>query len=378
MTDQSYIAPEPPPAATLRQALRNGLGIAALILGTLGTLAGPSRSCSGPPCILGAIGLILVFVGRARAKRGEATNGRTALVGIITSAIAFVLSIVGVVIVVDAFGEAADEIGQIVEEPTATVDPSEPVESEPAVEPPPVEEPAEDTAAAGVVGDTITVSEDGTDVGEVLVEEVTTRETPSDSQFGIHRPRQVLDRDHCRHGHRHADLRHQPVRLLPAGPGRQPVGRLRRQRRLRGHRHRPAGDDPQRRRDRTRNDRVRRAGGGRRARLCARAAVVGKLDTDLKRPATPSGALVRTDHVRHDVTAVRLLVRDGWPASGHSTPAVTRPAPTGPRNPVGPDHRPGRGVEISTGAGSVSAAGHVGGVEGTPTRSRYLGSDMRT
>ena len=108
--------------------------------------------------------------------------------GIITSAIAFVLSIVGVVIVVDAFGEAADEIGQIVEEPTATVDPSQPVESEPAVEPPPVEEPAEDTAAAGVVGDTITVSEDGTDVGEVLVEEVTTRETRATPSSGIHQP----------------------------------------------------------------------------------------------------------------------------------------------------------------------------------------------
>jgi hypothetical protein len=43
------------------------------------------------------------------------------------------LSIVGMVIVFDAFGEAADELAEIAEEPTAAVDSPE---SEPAAEPP--------------------------------------------------------------------------------------------------------------------------------------------------------------------------------------------------------------------------------------------------
>jgi len=46
------------------------------------------------------IGLILGFVGRGRAKRGEPTNGTIALWGIIASAVAVVVSIVGLVILI--------------------------------------------------------------------------------------------------------------------------------------------------------------------------------------------------------------------------------------------------------------------------------------
>ena len=50
--------------------------------------------------ILGIIGLILGFIGRSRAKRGEATNGTMALWGIITSAVVVILSIVEIVVII--------------------------------------------------------------------------------------------------------------------------------------------------------------------------------------------------------------------------------------------------------------------------------------
>jgi hypothetical protein len=50
--------------------------------------------------IFGIVGLILGFIGRGRAKRGEATNGTMALWGIITSAVVVVLSIVELVFLI--------------------------------------------------------------------------------------------------------------------------------------------------------------------------------------------------------------------------------------------------------------------------------------
>jgi Domain of unknown function (DUF4352) len=187
MTD--YPPPEypPPPAeqtpTAVQQPPRNGLGITALILGIIGTISGIIPLFFWLAGILGVIGLILGFVGRGRAKRGEATNGAMALWGIITSAIALILSIVGLVITVGAFGEAADELAETAEEPTATT--VDPVESEPAAESPAEEQtPPAETVAQGAVGDTAVVSEDGVDVGEVLVEDVSTSTTPTDPEFG--------------------------------------------------------------------------------------------------------------------------------------------------------------------------------------------------
>ncbi len=59
--------------------------------------------------ILGVIGLVLGFVGRGRAERGEATNGTMALWGIITSAVAMVLSVVGLLILVGVFADQSEE-----------------------------------------------------------------------------------------------------------------------------------------------------------------------------------------------------------------------------------------------------------------------------
>jgi Septum formation/Protein of unknown function (DUF2510) len=86
--------------AAVQQAPRNGLGIAALILGIVGVVVGIIPFFFWIAAILGVIGLILGFVGRGRARRGEATNGTMALWGIITSAVAVVVSIVGLLILI--------------------------------------------------------------------------------------------------------------------------------------------------------------------------------------------------------------------------------------------------------------------------------------
>ena len=91
--------------AAVLQAPRNGLGIAALILGIIGVVIGIIPFFFWVAGILGVIGLILGFVGRGRAKRGEATNGTMALWGIITSAVAVVVSIVGLVILLIAVAD---------------------------------------------------------------------------------------------------------------------------------------------------------------------------------------------------------------------------------------------------------------------------------
>jgi hypothetical protein len=64
-----------------------------LILGIIGVVIGIIPFFFWLAGILGVVGLILGFVGRGRAKRGEATNGTMALWGIITSAVAVVVSI---------------------------------------------------------------------------------------------------------------------------------------------------------------------------------------------------------------------------------------------------------------------------------------------
>ena len=94
-TDHTTTAPTgPADQAAVPKAPRDGLGLAAFVLGVFGLILGFIPLGFLGAGLLGIIGLILGFVGRGRAKRGEATNGRTALWGIILSALAMVLSVV--------------------------------------------------------------------------------------------------------------------------------------------------------------------------------------------------------------------------------------------------------------------------------------------
>ncbi len=77
-------------AAGYPQKPRNGLGTAALIVGILAIL-GIIIVFGG--VILGIIAIILGFIGRGRAKKGQATNGGMATAGIVLGVIAIVASV---------------------------------------------------------------------------------------------------------------------------------------------------------------------------------------------------------------------------------------------------------------------------------------------
>ena len=78
----------PPPAAP--QVLKNGAGIAALVVAIAGIVTALS--------VIGGVGLglaavVLGIIGRGRAKRGEADNGGLALAGIVLGALAVIAGI---------------------------------------------------------------------------------------------------------------------------------------------------------------------------------------------------------------------------------------------------------------------------------------------
>ncbi|MFI6943104.1 DUF4190 domain-containing protein [Streptomyces sp. NPDC050418] len=103
----------PPPGPYMMQP-RNGLGIAGLVLGIIGTVLFLTIWVG---IVLGILALIFGLIGRGRAKRGEATNGGVALAGAILGGIALLASSVwlvfAVLIVSDAVDKVNDEITQV-------------------------------------------------------------------------------------------------------------------------------------------------------------------------------------------------------------------------------------------------------------------------
>ena len=81
---------------------RNGLGVAALVLAVIGLVA----SCSvAGGLVLGIAAVILGFMGRGRAQRGEANNGGVAMTGIILGALAVVVSLAFIALYFNVFNE---------------------------------------------------------------------------------------------------------------------------------------------------------------------------------------------------------------------------------------------------------------------------------
>jgi len=75
-----------PPA----RARRNGLGVAALVLGILAVVC--SITVVGG-VLLGLLAIVLGALGRGRARRGEADNGGVALAGLLLGAVGLLLSV---------------------------------------------------------------------------------------------------------------------------------------------------------------------------------------------------------------------------------------------------------------------------------------------
>ncbi|HZD64933.1 MAG TPA: DUF4190 domain-containing protein [Acidimicrobiales bacterium] len=84
--------PAPTPARATQP--RNGMGIAALVLGIL-SLVGIVTIAVG--AIFGILALVFGVVGWSRARRGQATNGGLALAGAITGGVGLKVSVALVV-----------------------------------------------------------------------------------------------------------------------------------------------------------------------------------------------------------------------------------------------------------------------------------------
>ncbi|MFF4079020.1 DUF4190 domain-containing protein [Streptomyces sp. NPDC001777] len=102
---------------------RNGLGIAALVLGVIGAVSGLIPLLFWLAGILGVIALILGLAGRGRAKRGEATNKGVTTFGAVLGLVSLILSVVGAVITFKAVGDAVDDIDKAISETTASAKP---------------------------------------------------------------------------------------------------------------------------------------------------------------------------------------------------------------------------------------------------------------
>ncbi|MGO4446118.1 DUF4190 domain-containing protein [Mycobacterium sp. 2YAF39] len=85
----------PPPTS----APKNGLGIASLVTAIIALL-----SVFGG-VVLGFVAIILGFMGRARVKRGEATNGGVAIAGIILGILSIIEAVAIIALMVWGFGE---------------------------------------------------------------------------------------------------------------------------------------------------------------------------------------------------------------------------------------------------------------------------------
>lgn len=91
--------PPPPPGGVpgpgSPQQPSNGLGLSAMIVGIASI---PALCLCGLGILTGIVAVVLGFLGRQKAERGEATNGGMALAGIITGGVAVVLGTLWLVV----------------------------------------------------------------------------------------------------------------------------------------------------------------------------------------------------------------------------------------------------------------------------------------
>jgi membrane-bound ClpP family serine protease len=84
--------PPPPPAASRRP--RNGLGVAALVIGVASLVAAISFVLFPLALLGGLVGLILGIIALTRGNDKGATNTGQAIAGVVCSALALIISIV--------------------------------------------------------------------------------------------------------------------------------------------------------------------------------------------------------------------------------------------------------------------------------------------
>lgn len=90
MTDP---APSAPPLPSSPSRSRNGLGVAALVIGVASLVAGISFVLFPLALLGGLVGLIIGIIALSRGKTTGASNGGQALAGLICSVLALILAI---------------------------------------------------------------------------------------------------------------------------------------------------------------------------------------------------------------------------------------------------------------------------------------------
>lgn len=121
MPPQQWGPPPNYPQAVL--APRNGLGIAALVLGICGVLSGLIPFFFWFALIAGVIGLILGLVGFGRTRKGRATNRKTSIAGVLLSTGAIAMGIWGAVILFQATDQLMKDLGSATDSAPAAVAP---------------------------------------------------------------------------------------------------------------------------------------------------------------------------------------------------------------------------------------------------------------
>ncbi|MGW6504422.1 DUF4190 domain-containing protein [Nonomuraea angiospora] len=116
----------PPGQANHPQRMRNGLGVAALVIGIIGTLFGLIPVLFFVAGTLGLLAVIFGFIGRARAGRRAASNGGMALSGAILGLISMALATWGLIVTVSAVGDAATQMDQMLSSATASPEAASP------------------------------------------------------------------------------------------------------------------------------------------------------------------------------------------------------------------------------------------------------------
>ncbi|WP_063792416.1 DUF4190 domain-containing protein [Streptomyces atriruber] len=97
--------PPPPP-----QPLRNGLGVASLVLGIIGVLCGLIPLLFWAAGILAVLALVFGSIGIGRARKGRADNRGMAIWGTSLGAVAAVLAVIGLAITVSVVNDTVDEL----------------------------------------------------------------------------------------------------------------------------------------------------------------------------------------------------------------------------------------------------------------------------
>jgi len=98
------------PQTVYVQGPKNGMGLGSLIIGCIGIVFGLIVITFWLAAPLGIIGFFLGLAGYRRAKRGEADNAKVALAGVVASAVAFVLAVIGAALVIWVLNDASDEL----------------------------------------------------------------------------------------------------------------------------------------------------------------------------------------------------------------------------------------------------------------------------